>query len=297
MWKDFLVPRLEQWKDLLGARLENKLGMLPSFAAAMAFYFLVSLVPFLVVFTQVVAWLFQANLTPEIVALLRQLLPPESQLRPDAIVESVSASSGWGLGPTSTIAAIWTGTGGLNEMARAVHYVFSDPERPHTGGWIRWFKSFVLLGVWVLAIVAAALWLVLLPLAQSELSRIGANRVSMMLSDRFSFPGAALTIFAACWLSFVVIPERRVSRVAAMSGAALATGWWIGTCALFAYLLPRVWRVSLFHGALSSALALLGWAYCVAWGVLIGASWAARADERLEKLEKLTGIGPPQALK
>lgn len=270
---------------MLGGRLENKLGMMPSFAAAMAFYFLVSLVPFLVVFTAVVARLFSANLTPELVSFLRQMLPPESQLRPDAIIESVSASSGWGLGPSSTVAAIWTGTGGLNEMSRAVHYVFSDPERPHPGGWRRWFKSFVLLGVWVLAIIAAALFLVLLPMAQSELSRLfGAARGSALLGEYMHYPAAGLMIFLAFWLSFVFIPERRVSGVAALSGAALATGWWMGTCALFAYLLPAVWRVSLFHGALSSALAILGWAYCAAWGVLLGASWAARADERLEKL-------------
>ena len=272
------------WKALLGARLENKLGMLPSFAAAMAFYFLVSLVPFLVVFTKVVAWLFSANLTPDVVALLRQVLPPESQLRPDAIVESVAAGSGWGLGPVSTFVAVWTGTGGLNEMGRAVHYVFSDPDRPHAGGWIRWFKSFVLLGVWVLAITAAALFLVLMPLAQTELTRIGAVRVANLLGEGMHYPAAGVTIFLAFWLTFVFVPERRVSRFAAFSGALLAAAWWMGTCALFAYLLPRVWRVSLFHGALSSALAILGWAYCAAWGVLLGASWAARADERMSAL-------------
>ncbi len=275
---------MDAWKALLGERLENKLGMLPSFAAAMAFYFLVSMVPFLVVFTRVVAWLFSANLTPDVVALLRQILPPESQLRPDAIVESVAAGSGWGLGPASTFVAIWTGTGGLNEMARAVHYVFSDPGRPYAGGWMRWLKSFVLLAVWVLAITAAALFLVLLPLAQTELVRIGAVRTAALLGEGMHYPAAGVTIFLAFWLTFVFVPERRVSRFAAFSGALLAAGWWMGTCALFAYLLPRVWRVSLFHGALSSALAILGWAYCAAWGVLLGASWAARADERMEKL-------------
>ncbi len=273
--------RTDFLKDLIGARIANKFGMLPSFAAAMAFYFLVSLVPFLVVFTKAVAWLFSANLTPEIVALLRQVLPPESQLRPDAIVESVAAGSGWGLGPTSTLAAIWTGTSGLNEMGRAVHYVFSDPERPHTGGWARWLKSFVLLAVWVLAIVAAALFLVLLPLAQSELTRIGAARLASLLGAGLNYPAAGAMLFVAFWVTLVFVPERRVSRVAAFTGALLATFWWLGTCALFAYLLPRVWRVSLFHGALSSALAILGWAYCAAWGVLLGATWAARADEQL----------------
>lgn len=275
---------MDAWNDLLGARLANKLGMLPSFAAAMAFYFLVSLVPFLVVFTKVVAWLFSANLTPDVVAVLHQVLPPESQLRPDAIVDSVSAGSGWGLGPVSTFIAVWTGTGGLNEMGRAVHYVFSDPDRPHTGGWARWFKSFVLLAVWVLAITAATLFLVLLPLAQTELTRIGAVRLARLLGEGLHYPAAGVTIFLAFWLTFVFVPDRRVSRFAAFSGALLAAAWWMGTCALFAYLLPRVWRVSLFHGALSSALAILGWAYCAAWGVLLGASWAARADERFEKL-------------
>lgn len=267
-------------KDLLGARLENKLGMLPSFAAAMAFYFLVSLVPFLVVFSKAAAWLFQANLTPEVVALLRQLLPPESQLRPDAIVESVAAGSGRGLGPVSTLIALWTATSWLNETGRAVHYVFSDPERPHPGGWTRWFKSFLLLAVWVLAIVAAAVFLVLVPLAQSELTRWGAQRLAGLLGASLHYPAAFLLIFAAFWLTFVLVPDRRVSRLAALTGALLATAWWTGTCAVFAYLLPRVWRVSLFHGALSSALATLAWAYCGAWGVLLGASWAARADER-----------------
>jgi membrane protein len=274
-------------RDILGERLENKLGMMPSFAAAMAFYFLVSMVPFLVVFSKVVAWLFSANLTPEIVAMLRSMLPPESQLRPDAIVESVTASAGNGLAPTSLLAAMWTGTGGINEMNRAVHYVFSDPGRPGTGGWRRWGKSFLLLGAWVLAIIAASLWLVLLPMARNELHRVGSERMASLLGDVMSYPGAALTIFAAFWLTFIFVPERRVSRTAAMSGAALSTGWWMGTCALFTYLLPRVWRVSLFHGAMSSALAILGWAYCGAWGVLLGASWAARADEKLERLARL----------
>ena len=48
-------------------RIAVKLAMLPTFAAAMAFYFLISLVPFLIVVTRGVAWIFSANLTPSLV--------------------------------------------------------------------------------------------------------------------------------------------------------------------------------------------------------------------------------------
>ena len=49
----------------------------------------------------------------------------------------------------------------------------------------------------------------------------------------------------------------------------------MATCFVFAYFLPQVWRVSLFHGVLSSALATLIWAYCGCWGVILGACSAA----------------------
>ena len=70
---------------LLGRRLQGKFTMLPSFAAAMAFYFLVSLVPFLIVVSRGVAAVFSANLMPELLAFLRDVLPPESKFRPDAL--------------------------------------------------------------------------------------------------------------------------------------------------------------------------------------------------------------------
>ena len=65
-----------------------------------------------------------------------------------------------------------------------------------------------------------------------------------------------------------------------MQGGALAAACWSGVSLMFAYLLPKVWHVSLFSGAMSSVLAILIWSYCGAWGVLIGAAWTARADER-----------------
>ncbi|MFI5346233.1 MAG: YihY/virulence factor BrkB family protein [Elusimicrobiota bacterium] len=257
-------------------RLEGKFAMLPTFAAAMAFYFVVSLIPFLIVVSKAVAWMFSTNLTSELAGFLREVLPPESRLRPEAISAAVQ---GRGLSAVSTAVAVWTASNGFNEMARAVHFVFSD--RPHPGGWMRRLKALGLLGIWTAAISATAIFLVLIPIARESLSRLGAEQALPVLAPAaVRYPAAIMLMFAAFTLTYAFIPEpiRRPRWRAAALGGLLATAAWTGTCLVFAFLMPRVWGVSMFQGVLSSALATLVWAYCGCWGVLVGACCAAAFD-------------------
>ena len=257
-------------------RLDGKLALLPTFAAAMAFYFAVSLVPFFIVVSKLVAWLFSANLVPELAVFLRDILPPESHFHPDAISAAVG---GPGIGVVSTGIAVWTAGNGLNEMARAVHFIFSDSKRPHPGGWTRRVKSFGLLAVWTLGIAAAAVFLVLIPAALAELSQYAGRSLQGFFGANVRYPLALFLLFAVFTLTYAYVPERRQRPrwQAAAQGGAVAAACWLITCLLFAYLLPRVWGVSLFHGVLSSVLATLVWAYCGCWGILIGACWGAVA--------------------
>jgi membrane protein len=265
---------------MIPRRLEGKLVMLPTFAAAMAFYFLVSLVPFLIVVTRAVAWIFSANLAPQLAVFLRDVLPPESRLRPEALSAAVSGS-GAGFGAVSTLIAVYTASSGLNEMARAVHYVFSDERRPHPGGWGRRLKSLGLLAIWTIAIGATAVFLVLIPIARESLTRSGGGSglSSALLSADVRYPAAFSLMFAAFVLTYAFVPQQkhRPRWSAAARGALAASAVWMGTCYLFAYFMPLVWGVSLFHGVMSSALATLVWAYCGCWGVILGACWAAAA--------------------
>jgi membrane protein len=264
---------------LLGRRLQGKLDMLPSFAAAMAFYFLVSLVPFLIVVSRGVAFIFSANLTPELLAFLRDVLPPESRFRPDAFAATISQGS-HGLAAASTVLAVWTASSGLNEMTRALHYLFSEPDRPLFGGWRLRGKAFGVLGIWVVAAGALAVAFVMLPLLQGELRRLGAGRLlPPAFGAVYRYPAAFAALFAAFASTYAFVPKKRPTWRAAAIGAAVAAACWSGVSLTFAYLLPKVWHVSLFNGAMSSMLAILIWAYCGAWGVLLGAVVTVRVDE------------------
>ncbi len=266
-------------KQLIGRRLQGKFSMLPSFAAAMAYYFLVSLVPFLIVVSQGVALVFSGNLMPELLSFLRDVLPPESTFSPDAIAASINQGS-HGLAAASTFLAIWTASGALNELTRAVHFLFSDPWNPDTGGLRRWAKAFVVLAIWAAAIGVGAVAFVIMPLVQTGMIFLGAGRLFPgALVSAVRYPTAFAMLFLALVLTYVFVPERSPSWRAAAQGATLAAASWAGVSLLFSYLLPKVWHVSLFNGALSSVLAILIWAYCGAWGVLLGAAWTVRADE------------------
>ncbi len=265
---------------LIPRRLDGKLVMLPSFAAAMAFYFIVSLVPFLIVVTRAAAWMFSANLTPQLATFLRDVLPPESSLRPEALSAAVQGG-GAGFWAASTLVAAYTASSGLNELARTVHYIFSDERRPHPGGWLRRAKSLGLLAIWTLAIGATAVFLVLIPLARDAVASFApAAELPLLLSADVRYPAAFALMFAAFALTYQFVPEpaHRPRWKSAAQGALVAAASWMGTCYVFAYILPTVWGVSLFHGVMKSALATLVWAYCGCWGVIVGACWAAAVD-------------------
>ncbi len=264
---------------VLGRRLQGKLPMLPSFAAAMAFYFLVSLVPILVVVSSLVKALFSANLIPELIRFLRDVLPPESTMRPEAFATAIQSTTG-GLAAASSAAALWTASAGMNEMSRAIHYLFSEPERPDTGGWLGRLKAFVVLAIWSVAIGAGGVAFVLLPLIHGELARLGAARIlPPAFESAVRYPTAFALLFFAFACTYVFVPRKSPSWSAAAQGAALAASVWSAAALLFSYFLPKVWHVSVFSGAMSSVLAVLVWAYCGAWGVLLGAAWAVRVDE------------------
>ena len=146
---------------------------------------------------------------------------------------------------------------------------------------MRRLKSLGLLGIWSLALGATAVFLVLIPIMREALAHFGpARQIPVLLSADVRYLAAFTLMFVAFALTYEFVPEpaHRPRWSAAAQGAFVAAATWMGTCFIFAYILPSVWRVSLFHGVLSSALATLVWAYCGCWGVIVGACWAAIID-------------------
>ena len=105
--------------------------------------------------------------------------------------------------------AAYTATSGLNELARAVHYIFSDENRPHPGGWMRRLKSLGLLGIWTVAIGATAIFLVMIPIARDAVfSASPGGRIPFLLSADFRYPAAFVLMFAAFVGTYEFVPDQ-----------------------------------------------------------------------------------------
>jgi len=254
-----------------------KVGWLGSFAAALAFYFILCLVPFLVVAMTLMGGLFSFDIGPQIVTIIGELIPQESRLDPESILASVRKGSGSGLLTISFLLAVWTSANFMSEMARALHFIFAESMHDMRGGWARRFRSILLLLVWILALIVTALLLVVAPIVERHLSHLGF--MSSVAISGWSFVRYILAfflMFGAIYLTYRLVPTRSLPWRLVCQGCWIAVIGWLGTSFVFARIMPDIWAASAFKGALSSILATLVWAYACAWSLLIGACWIER---------------------
>lgn len=264
-------------KRLLGQSLSMKIGWLGSFAAALAFYFVMCLVPFLVVAMTLMGGLFSFDIGPQIATIIGEMIPPESRLDPQTILASVRKGSSSGLMTVSFLLAVWTSTNFMNELARAIHFIFAESMDDMSGGWVRRLKSLVLLLVWVLALIVTALLLVIAPIIEWHLSHLRfMSGLAMQSWSLAYYVVAFLLMYGAIYLTYRLVPSRPLPWRLVCQGCWIAVIGWLGTSFVFAKIMPDIWQASAFKGALSSILATLVWAYACAWSLLLGACWIER---------------------
>jgi len=272
------------FKKLLGPSLSVKIGWLGSFAAALAFYFILCLVPFLVVTMSVMGNLFSVDIGPQVAIIISEMIPPESRIDPQTVLDSVKKGSGSGLMTVSFLLAVWTSTNFMNELARAIHFIFAESMDDMSGGWARRVKSFILLLVWVLALIVTALLLVVAPIVEWHLSHLRYISSLAMQGWALAHYGLAFFLmFVAVYLTYRLVPTRPIPWRLVCQGCWIAVIGWLGTSFVFAKVMPAIWAASAFKGALSSILATLFWAYSCAWSLLLGACWIERWRGKKQK--------------
>lgn len=268
---------MKRW--LLGPRLENKIELLGSFAAALAYCFILSIVPFLVVAMTLMHQCFHIDLTQPITAALMTLLPPDTQITPASIIASVKRGTAGGLQTASFFLALWTTASFMDTLARTLHFIFSTEEQTKTT-WRFWLRSLMFLALWATTFVLVSLLLVVSPAISRGLSHLGLiSKVTLVLWTGGSNVLLFIILYWAFRLSYQISAPWRIQRTVLRQGAFLATLGWMGVWFTFTQILPYTWHASVFRGALSSIIATLLWAYASAWTIIVGACWITRFDK------------------
>lgn len=262
---------LQQWKRVVvGAFHDVDKNHTLSFAAALSYYFVMSLFPALITMAAIVAFLPIPNLFDQILSLMSHFVPHDSmgvvrQVASDVITPHKGKLLSFGL-----IGSLWAVSSGFAATIEALNVAYDVPEtRP------MWKTRLLALGLSFLVgtLLVLALGLMLL-----------GPRFGVWLAMKLNLSWA----FALVWpylrwtaeFAFVVLaveglyfmaPNVRQRFKCTLPGAVVAVAGWIGLSYLLGIYFQNFANFNKTYGALGAAVALMVWLYWTGFAILLGA--------------------------
>ncbi len=248
-----------------------KLTRAESAAAEMAFYLALSLVPLVGVTIALVSRWLPLDLSASIEEVLRAVLPAASNVAPGEVLAWARSSACQGWLTVGFVVALWTSFRFMSLCIHSLGAMVSTEVRPPVKAWRSAARSLLLLVVWIVALVATALFLLVAPAIEHGLLHL--PELSEASLSAFSALRAALlagVLFGAIYLTYRVVVGARVGWLRVALAALLASLGWIGASRAFSLAVPVLWKATQLYGTLGSVVLFLLWAYVMAWVLLLG---------------------------
>jgi membrane protein len=264
------------WKWLCGPNLGKKVDRLGTYAAALAYCFVLSVVPF-VVLSFACASEFLGDLNVHAYQrTLEDVLPGESTKDIVNIITSIHESYRHSA-TAKTIGlafALYTSFNLMNQIVRTLLFIFDDARRPYEWTLKVLIKTVSLLVVWTfLLLILMGCSIIGVMIHNSSLTLVEPWRVT---SDLVS----VVALFVAFFVTYYLVPTKRYPINQVRDGALVGSLVWIVCSLVFTIVVPRVLTLNMVYRALGSVVIILFWAQACAWSVIAGACWMVRFSSR-----------------
>jgi membrane protein len=264
------------WKWIFGANLAKKFDKFGTYASALAYCFVLSVVPF-VVLSFAFASQFVGDLNIHAYQrTLEDVLPGESAEDIANILVKIHDSYHHNAA-TKTIGlvfALYTSFNLMNQIVRTLLFIFDDARRSYEWTWGVFIKTAALLAIWTFLLLVLT-GCSILGVIIHDLSRdlAGAWRVT---SDLVMI----ISLFVAFFFTYYLVPSKRYRFNEVRDGALVASLGWISCSLVFSNVLPGLLSLNMVYRALGSVVIILFWAQACAWSVIAGACWVVRFSSR-----------------
>lgn len=264
-----------------------------TYAAALAFFFLLSFFPLLIFLASAMAFTPVPHLFDQILQLMARVVPAEAMGLVRGVVSDVLRTN-TGLLSIGILGALWAASGGFNAMIGALNVAYDVKEgRPF------WKRRLVAIGMTVLIGSMTTVALVALVLGPQfgawAAQRAGLGPVFAAVWPWVRWSAVLLfTIFSIEVLYFIGpnVKQRFWSQI---PGAMVAVALWLGASWGLSYYMRSFANFNKTYGALGAGVALMLWLYVSAIAVLFGAElnaeWLGSRGEHLPEREE----APPEA--
>ncbi len=254
-----------------------------AFAAALSYYFVLSLFPLLIALAAVVGYLPIPNLFQHILDVMARVVPSQSMGLVRKIVASVISPSKGKLLTVGLLGTLWSASSGFSSMIEALDVAYDVPEtRPY---WKTRRLAFLLTFMIGLLMVVALAVLIVGPQFGGWLANkvdLGPEFVIMWPYLRWGV-STGFTILAV-ELLYYLGPNVKQKFLATLPGAIFGVGGWLVLSYLLGLYFQHFSSLNKTYGVLGGAIALFMWFYWSSLAILIGA-------EINSELVQVTGNG------
>jgi membrane protein len=248
-------------------------------AAALSYYFVMSLFPALIFLSAVVTYLPVPDLFNQALVLMARFVPADSmglvrKVLADVVTPNRGSFLSFGL-----FATLWAASGGFSAAIEALNIAYDVEEtRPF------WKTRPLAIGLTVLigALLLIALAVMILgPQFGEWLStRLHLSAVWAWVWPYIHWTISVLFTVLAVEALYFLAPNVKQRFWATLPGAILAVAAWIGLSFTLGIYFRSFANFNKTYGALGAAVALMVWLYWTGFAMLVGAEWNAELAKR-----------------
>jgi len=251
-------------------------------AAALSYYFVISLFPALIFLSAIVAFLPITGLFDQTLDLMARFVPPEGmeivrKVLSDAVTPNRGAFLSLGF-----LGTLWTASGGFAAAIEALNIAY-DAEETRPFWKTRFLAMFLALVIGLLLLIALFIMILGPHFGQWLASQMHLSRVWLWVWPYIHWMiSVGFTVLAVEALYFLG-PNVKQRFLATLPGAILSVGFWIG----FSFLLGIYFRTfanfNKTYGTLGAGIALMVWLYWTGFAMLVGAELNAEMAKRTKE--------------
>jgi len=239
-------------------------------AAALSYYFVLSIFPGLIFLSAIVAYLPLPDLFNQALSMMAQVLPPDSMGIVRGVLSDVITPNRGTFLSLGVLGTLWASSGGFSAAIEALNiaYCIKD-DRPF------WKTRPLAVGlaivIGVLMVVALSVMVVGPRFGEWCAARVHLSNLFVLLWPYIHWSIAIGFAIVAVEALYFLAPNVQQRFRATLPGAILAVGCWIALSYLLGLYFRHCAHFNKTYGTLGAGIALMTWLYWTGFAMLVGA--------------------------
>jgi len=250
------------------------------FAGQLAFYFILSLVPIIILVSQIAGAIFGASLE----SLVDWLLKYASGEVAETIKRLLSYKVALGSNILLFFIALWASSRAKFALVRITNFTLTDGRSTGNGYFRERFRAVVSMSITIFALILSLVVLVYgEQLLELVLGALGIEKVAPQLWLFLRWPLAAAMYFFIISYDYYSMPSTKVRYREIIPGSIFASIGMLLVTWVYSLYVDQIMNYDILYGSLANLVALMLWFYFLAWvlclGMLFNKVWMDTSDE------------------